>query len=162
MQMAGPRLDGLSRYPYERIVVSCDLCRRRGDYRKVKLQELYGDAPMGDLALLLAQDAGCDRAADRSCRATVEPHEIIVSERLGDVAAMGWVLKLSCQRRRAGLKSIRPCIGIVTLEMTTLVAAYGPFIEIDQLQRRLFCPRCGSHDVMIRWMIPAGADAKRA
>lgn len=78
---------------------------------------------------------------------------------LETAVAEGWSLKLKCERRRAGLKSARPCPMPSVLHLPTLLSALGPGVELDRLRFR--CPQCGSEAVSISWVRPPGAGLKR-
>lgn len=73
----------------------------------------------------------------------------------------GWALTLRCQRRRAGLKSVRPCLAPHALDIRTLIAAFGPDVDLEWLQAHLRCPGCGSDRVDIQFVMHATAGWSR-
>lgn len=82
-------------------------------------------------------------------------------ETLGQALDEGWRLRVRCARYREGLKSVSPCIGLVELELRTMVWTHGRRCPIGYLQTHLRCPKCGSTQVMAIWTFPPGADAVR-
>jgi hypothetical protein len=62
----------------------------------------------------------------------------------------GWTITLTCHRQREGLKSVRPCQGEARVHLSTLIAALGPDVELEQLQKVLRCPGCGTDRVELR------------
>ncbi len=77
---------------------------------------------------------------------------------LGEAADQGWALWVQCDRHRAGLKSARPCIGRVALDLHTMVWTHGRQCPLTYLEGRLRCPRCGTLHVLQFWSKPAPAD----
>jgi hypothetical protein len=75
---------------------------------------------------------------------------------LGRGMELGWRVSLQCERRRAGLKSVRACAGVQQLDMATLVASHGHMIEMADLQGLVVCPRCGSKNVALSFHAPTG------
>lgn len=62
----------LGTYPGSRIILGCDVCRRRGEYRTPALVARYGERmSMGLLLYQLPADAGCARA-----RETIESRDL--------------------------------------------------------------------------------------
>ena len=78
-------------------------------------------------------------------------------ETLGDARDAGWALSVRCDRRREGLKSVRPCVpSHAYLDLDTMlwmVQRFGWDFDIvdhrQQLRRRLVCSICGA-----RWPAP--------
>lgn len=67
------------------------------------------------------------------------------------------MLSLRCERTREGLKSSRPCTRLAQLlDLTTLVAVYGPDLAVDELEQKLRCPGCGSHRFSLHIALPPG------
>ena len=60
-----------------------------------------------------------------------------------DAVKEGRWLHLRCQRRRAGMKSSRPCGWDGYLQAEALLAAFGQFADSAMLKERLRCPGCG-------------------
>jgi hypothetical protein len=76
-----------------------------------------------------------------------------------EAAKAGWKVSLRCDRRREGLKSVRPCAGERQVHLPTLIAAWGPEVDIAELQKRLQCPVCGSDRFSLQIVQPPGASA---
>lgn len=73
---------------------------------------------------------------------------------LWQAAKAGWLVSLKCERTREGLKSARACPLPIVLHLPTLIAAFGPDLEVEQLQGRIRCPRCGSERYTLRTAVP--------
>lgn len=78
---------------------------------------------------------------------------------LGHAMALGWRITLQCERRRAGMKSVRPCLGQQPLDMETLVASHGHSLDMSKLQGLVICPKCGSKNVALSFHAPTGTPA---
>jgi hypothetical protein len=78
-------------------------------------------------------------------------------ETLGQARDMGWLLKARCAfGGREGLKSVRRCFYSAELDMATLVWTRGRDFPLHMLASRLRCPRCGSRQVSVLFVPPAG------
>jgi len=73
---------------------------------------------------------------------------------LGEALERNWPITLQCDRRRAGLKSTRPCMQKVTLDLASVVAALGPFVRLDELASKLRCPSCGTENIILHMSTP--------
>lgn len=69
----------------------------------------------------------------------------------------GWAITMRCHRQREGLKSVRPCLGEIKVHLSTLIAAWGPEVDISHLQKRLRCPVCGTDRIEVRVTQPPPA-----
>ena len=78
---------------------------------------------------------------------------------LWEARRAGWVVALRCQRRREGLKSVKPCAGELTVHMATIIAVLGPDFDLAALQKVLRCPNCGTDRVEVRMIQPPSAAA---
>lgn len=78
---------------------------------------------------------------------------------LGQAARAGWLISLKCERQRAGMKTARPCPMPQQLHVPSLIAAFGHDLEVDELQKRLRCPQCGSDRFALRFLTPPRGDA---
>jgi hypothetical protein len=73
----------------------------------------------------------------------------------------GWKAKARCAYgKRDAMKSIRACIQATDLDMDTLVWTRGRDFPLARLAERLRCPRCGSREVSVMFIPPAGARAQ--
>jgi predicted RNA-binding Zn-ribbon protein involved in translation (DUF1610 family) len=63
---------------------------------------------------------------------------------LWEARKAGWIVALKCDRRREGLKSVKPCAGTFRLHLSTLISTIGPDVKLEELQRRVRCPGCGT------------------
>lgn len=75
-------------------------------------------------------------------------------DNLGQAFEAGWQLNVRCERRRAGLKSVRSCPGTQTLDLGTILWTHGAACPIGYLHGRLRCPKCGTLDVLVLWSTP--------
>jgi transposase-like protein len=83
-------------------------------------------------------------------------------ETIGQARHYGWKAKARCAYgKREGMKSIRACVQNIDLDMDTLLWTRGRDFPLARLGERLRCPRCGSRDVSVMFIPPAGADAVR-
>jgi DNA-directed RNA polymerase subunit RPC12/RpoP len=55
---------------------------------------------------------------------------------------------------REGLKSVRECVYSRVLDLETLVWTRGRSFPISYLESRLRCPRCGSRQVRLIFVVP--------
>lgn len=154
----------LSDFGQDRVRIACERCQRAGAYRTDRLIALIGNVQMPSVAQMLAAHGGCERAKrpphfndpnynSEKCQARVlhEQPPAKCPETLHDAMAAGKRLYLKCDRRREGLKSVRPCQGMVELRLRSLIAALGHKFEVDQLERALQCPGCGSRHYSLSW-----------
>lgn len=72
-------------------------------------------------------------------------------EYLGQAVESGWTLQLTCERRREGLKSVKPCQGASHIDLPTLLAALDPMTPLRDLPKLVRCPKCGSRRVSLNW-----------
>jgi predicted nucleic-acid-binding Zn-ribbon protein len=86
----------------------------------------------------------------------------VATTTLWTAAKAGWLLSLKCERTREGLKSVRACPLPITLHLPSLIAALGPDLDVEALQKRLRCPRCGSDRFSLRITAPPAAAAGAA
>jgi hypothetical protein len=82
-----------------------------------------------------------------------------VGTTIWQAAKAGWKVSIRCDRRREGLKSVKPCAGQRPVHLPTLIAAWGPEVEIAELQKRLQCPLCGSDRFSLQIVQPPGVNA---
>lgn len=73
---------------------------------------------------------------------------------LGEALEQNWPIVLQCDRRRAGLKSTRPCVRKIVLDLASLVAALGPFVRLEDLAGKLRCPTCGTENIILHMSTP--------
>jgi predicted RNA-binding Zn-ribbon protein involved in translation (DUF1610 family) len=71
----------------------------------------------------------------------------------------GWTVSLKCHRQREGLKSVRPCAGELKVHLSTLVSSLGPDVTLEELQKRLRCPACGTDRIEVQVSHPPRAEA---
>ena len=81
-------------------------------------------------------------------------------ETLGQARDYGWRVKARCAfGKREGMKTVRACVASIDLDIDTLVWTRGRDFPIARLSERLRCPRCGSREVVVMFVPPAGRDA---
>jgi hypothetical protein len=83
-------------------------------------------------------------------------------ETVGEAFDAGWKLKVKCDRRRAGLKSVRSCPLVHELDLDSLIWTHGWRCPISWLNSHLRCPKCGSRHVLTFWVAPNDADQRSA
>ncbi len=124
-----------------------------------------GNPPMSEVPRFLAIKAGCPLATrfpGHECRAYfVDNHDVAKVQYLSTAYHAGWQVTLKCERSRQGLKSVKPCrFQPFALDLASLVAALGHEFPIDQLERRLQCPGCGSRHFTLAWIAPKAPPAE--
>ena len=82
-------------------------------------------------------------------------------ETLGEAVVVGWRLQARCDRRRDGLKSSKPCLGLHELDLRSMLWTHGRAYPVGLLPTRLKCPRCGTRHVLAFWVAPGTAAAGR-
>jgi hypothetical protein len=148
----------LSDYRHPRLKIGCAACARQGDYSVKTLRMLYGNPPMAVLPRLVAIRGNCPKALQYpgngcSARFTAGSGPAVV-EYLGNAYHAGWGLILTCRRTHQGLKSAKACRNPYRVDLGSLVVGLGHTYPIDQLDRKLFCPDCGSPHYELNWIIP--------
>jgi hypothetical protein len=84
-------------------------------------------------------------------------------ETLGEAHDLGWKVRVRCAYgNREGMKSIRSCTFNAYLDLPTLLWTRGREMPLIGLGQRLKCPACGSRDVAVMFIPPAGAARRRA
>jgi len=85
-------------------------------------------------------------------------------ETLGQAFDAGWKLTVRCDRRREGLKSVRPCKpGRYVLDLETMLWTHGRACPLSWLNGRMRCPHCGTRHLFLLWAWPPNpAVARRA
>lgn len=138
--------------------VRCLPCSRFGQFQKKALLAQHGNPNMALLARLIAIDGGCTRACEnmgKYCLARMVVRASSKSEPILHTALHErWRLDLACDRQREGMKSTKPCMGSVTIDVVSLVAAYGHEMPLSRLPSLMSCPRCGSKHFRLLWMRP--------
>lgn len=155
----------LSDYKRNRLRIACGPCGRDGNYKVATLRTMMGNPPMAEVPRFLAIKAGCALAVrfpGHECRAYfVDNHEAGKVEHLSAAYHAGWHVTLKCERSRQGLKSIKPCrFQPFLLDLASLVAALGHDFPLNQLDRRLQCPGCGSRHFTLAWIAPRAPPAE--
>lgn len=160
----------LSELGQEVISVECLQCDRRGRFRADRLLTKFGDISRPEVMTTIAADAGCARAVtppavndinynDRRCQIRSVQAETDTPPALGTAINNGWRLFVICERRRAGLKSVKPCRGAVEMDLRTLLAAFGPNAALDEVGKMLKgAPCCGSKHFRLSWQMPDGRE----
>ena len=83
-------------------------------------------------------------------------------ETIGDARDAGWALSVRCDRRREGLKSVRPCIlRQAYLDLDTMLWPQGRTYPIGRLQGRVRCPICRTLHVFLIWTWQSVPDLQR-
>ncbi len=148
----------LADYRFHRLQIRCASCDRHGDYSVATLRKLYGNPPMADVRRFVAMRGNCSlalRFPGKDCDARfanrAAPRAV---EYLGSAYHAGWTLVLTCQRSHQGLKSVKPCREPYVIDLRSLVAGLGHTFPIDQVDRKLCCPNCGSARYQLRWIMP--------
>jgi len=149
----------LSDYRFQRLAIACGPCGRHGSYRVKTLRTLLFNPPLAEVPRLMAIKAGCPlamRFPGHECGAwfVTKGQPVAASKYLGDRRFEGWQLILTCERSHQGLTATKPCPRDFELDLSSLVAVLGHSFEIDQLNRRLQCPGCGSHHYGLAWIAP--------
>lgn len=158
--MSAPEsFDGhLSDYRHPRLTIICEPCGRNGDYSVGSLRRKFGNPPLADVCRLVAIAGQCPRAMHypgSDCTARFARKYVVNEVRsLGAALHGGWILGLRCDGRHEGLKARRPCIQAFSIDLESLVAGLGHEFPIEQLQRKMCCPRCGSSHVSLYWSTP--------
>jgi hypothetical protein len=145
-------------YRFDRLQISCASCGRHGDYSVRTLRKLYGNPPMAEVPRFVAMRGNCPlalRFPGKDCDARFTNRAAPKSvEYLGSAYHAGWSIVLTCQRSHQGLKSVKPCREPYLIDLGSLVAALGHTFPINQLERKLCCPNCGSVHYDLRWIVP--------
>ena len=154
----GKAIDGyLAHCRSPRLKIGCAGCARQGDYSVATLRKLYGNPPIAELPRLVAMRGDCAlalRYPGTECQARFLSDEAPIVEYLGDAYHAGWRAILTCQRRRQGLNSVKPCRGSYVIDLGGLVAGLGQAFPIELLARKLCCPDCGSRHYVPSWTVP--------
>lgn len=153
-----PYAGHLADFRFPRLQVACASCGRHGDYSVQTLRKLYGNPPMAEVPRFVAMRGNCPlalRYPGRDCEAhLVRADRPAVIEYLGTAFHAGMKAVLTCRRTRQGLKSVKPCPKPYVIDLGSLVAGLGHMFPIDQLERKLHCPTCGSRHYELAWIIP--------
>jgi hypothetical protein len=92
-----------------------------------------------------------------------EVKEGTMTETLGEAHDLGWKVRVRCAfGKRGGMKSIRECTFNAYLDLPTTLWTRGREMPLTVLDGRLKCPACGSREVSVLFIPPAGASRQRA
>jgi len=81
-----------------------------------------------------------------------------MAETLGEAHDLGWKMRVRCAfGKRGGMKSIRECTFNAYLDLPTMLWTRGREMPLTALEGRLKCPACGSREVSVMFIPPAGA-----
>jgi hypothetical protein len=81
-----------------------------------------------------------------------------MTETLGQAYDQGWRVRVRCAYgKRDAMKSIRECKFNAYLDLPTLLWTRGREFPLAVLGERLKCPSCGSREIGVMFLPPAGA-----
>jgi len=73
--------------------------------------------------------------------------------------SLGWRVTVRCAwGPRDGMKRVRECVHGAELDLATLVWTRGKDFPLARLESRLKCPRCGSRQVRVAFMVPPSSN----
>lgn len=159
-----PKNIRLQSYAPRAFQVSCTRCQRRADVQTAVAKRKFGDVSLAEAATQIAKDAGCVLASDPKrvlCSAVTSEAPVHWWANLYDARIGNWQGFLSCRRRFAGLKPIKPkdaCPEYVPLDVLSLSASFGGDFPLERLPRKLRCPYCQSDMVDVDWAVPSAPD----
>ncbi|TBG52612.1 hypothetical protein ELG74_36575 (plasmid) [Rhizobium leguminosarum] len=84
-------------------------------------------------------------------------------ETIGEAWNAGWKFSATCRHGTmdTGMSS-RKCDWKYDLDTMTLLATRGRDFPIMRLSERLRCPRCGSRDIRVLFVLPGSTNRKSA
>lgn len=136
------------------LVLKCAICNRHGEYKVHNAVRRYGaEITVADWKKRVAQERGCERAAEDSCMAVVHKTSVTWWARISHAERGGWRPVLRCLRRHFALKRVHACPPL-ELDLRTLVASHGSQCKLERLERWAKCPQCGSDSATIEWVLP--------
>ncbi len=150
--------------------VKCVRCNREGFHRADRLLAEFGDRYIPDAMQRIAARGKCARALnpppvgsmsynDERCQITSVVEAPTKDPTLHEALHGRWRGLLTCERHHQGLKAARPCLGVISLDVPSLVAAMGHGMELADVPGRICCPGCGSKALSVRWVKPDGSVA---
>lgn len=84
-------------------------------------------------------------------------------ETIGEAYSASWRVKVRCAwGPREGMKRVRECVYSAELDLQTLVWTRGREFPLGRLESRLKCPRCGSRQVTVAFVVPGSPIAQAA